>query len=127
MDVKEFLKTINEVANADTSVDPPGWTFDNPLWGHCAVVSLLAQEIFGGELMKGSLGNYPKYAYLRSHIWNRINSQDIDFTESQYRDLSCKDLAGEVRMRDSILNHANTLKRFLLLKERFLKARDASR
>lgn len=121
MNKEEFLNKAREVASLDTSADPQHWTMDNPLWGHCAVVSLLAQEVFGGDLIKGSLKDNPKYAYLRSHIWNRINGLDEDFTQEQYSDLSHKDLLGEVRSRDSIYNHPDTIRRYKLLKDRFDK------
>jgi len=71
-------------------------------------------------LIKGSLKDNSKYSYLKSHIWNRINSKDIDFTKDQYKDLSYKNLLGEVRTRDSILNHPDTIKRYDLLKTRFI-------
>ena len=118
MDKKEFLKKIKEIARQDTSFDPEKWTSENPLWGHCAVVSLLAQEIFGGELKKGSLKNYQKYSYLKSHIWNQINNEEIDFTKEQYKYLLYKNLEGILCTRDSILNHPDTIRRFDLLKNR---------
>lgn len=119
MNQKQFLKYIKEIASSKTSFDPNGWTSSNPLWGHCAVVSLLAQDIFGGEIIKGSLIDYPKYSYLKSHIWNRIDGNDIDFTAEQYKNLSCKDLQGEICPRESILNYPDTIMRFNLLKETF--------
>ncbi len=120
MNQEQFIKIIKEVASKETSFDPDNWGLNNLLWGHCAVVSLLAQEIFGGDLIKGSLSDYPKYSYLKSHIWNRINGKDVDFTKEQYDDLSFNDLKGELRLRSSVLNHPDTIRRFNLLKERFL-------
>lgn len=119
MNKEEFLNIIKEVASTETSADPEHWDKNNPLWGHCAVVSLLAQDIFGGDLVKGSLKNNQKYAHLRSHIWNRIDDVDEDFTQDQYSDLSYKDLIGEVRSRESIYNHPDTIRRYGLLKGRF--------
>lgn len=120
MTQEHFLKTIKEIVQADTSFDAAGWSKENPLWGHCAVVSLLAQEIFGGDIVKGSLLENPKYSYIRSHIWNRIDGKDVDFTAEQYVDISYKDLEVEIRTRIEILDNPDTTKRFNLLKERFL-------
>jgi hypothetical protein len=119
MNQKEFLEEIRKVANSETSFDPNGWTNKNTLWGHCAVVSLLAQDIFGGEIIKGSLLNHPKYEYVKSHFWNRIDGSDVDFTAEQYNDLSYKDLKGETYPRELILSYLDTVKRFDLLKQRF--------
>ncbi len=121
MTKEEFLEKIKEVGSADTSFDSKGWNKENPLWGHCAVVSLLAQELFGGELVKGDLDEYPKYSHLKSHIWNRIDGVDIDFTAEQYDDISFKDLKDRVVSRESVLNYPGTPERFSLLKERFEK------
>lgn len=123
MNQAEFVRIMTTISNADTSFDPAGWTSDNPLWGHCVVVSLLAQEEFGGELVKGSLKQRPKYAYLKSHIWNRIDDIDIDFTQEQYDDISYKDLKGEVCSRDSILDNPDAIRRYDLLKRRFIDFR----
>jgi len=120
MQKEEFLNKLRKIAAKDTSADPDGWTPENPLWGHCAVAALLAQEIFGGELMRGSLKEIEKYAYLHSHYWNRLpDGQEFDFTSEQYSDLSFKDLIGEVRSKESALNHPDTQRRFALLKDRF--------
>ncbi|MBM3271800.1 hypothetical protein FJY94_00730 [Candidatus Kaiserbacteria bacterium] len=123
MEKEELLSKLRTCAAKDTSADPGGWTVDNPLWGHCAVASLLAQEVFGGELVRGSLKDVEKYAHLRSHYWNRLpDGQEFDFTSEQYPDVSCKDLVGEIRSRESVLEHPDTQTRFAVFKERFNQA-----
>ncbi len=120
MTFEQFRHTINTVAEADTSADPTGWTAENPLWGHCAVVTLLAPDYYGGELVRGDLSHNLKYANLRSHYWNRLpDGQEVDFTASQYPDLSFVQLASEVRERARVVSYPDTLKRYHLLKERF--------
>jgi hypothetical protein len=121
MDQEHFRSYIRKVASKDTSADPDGWTTDNPLWGHCAVVALLAQDYFEGEIIRGSLADTEKYAYLRSHFWNGLPEGEFDFTSVQYPDLSFKDLVGEVRERARVLEHPETETRYMLLKERFEK------
>ncbi len=120
MTKEDFLEKIKSVARAETSFDPDGWTAENPLWGHCAVVSLSAQELFGGDLVQGSLKEYPKYSYSKSHIWNRIDGMDVDFTAEQYQDISYKDLKGEVVSRESTINYPGTQERFDLLKDKLM-------
>lgn len=66
---KELLPTI---CNRETSQDPAGWTPENPLWGHCAVVCLAAQNLFGGELLRASLTEVPGFEHMRSHYWNTL-------------------------------------------------------
>lgn len=119
----EFIAKLKSIAQADTSADPDGWTPENPLWGHCAVVSLLIQDLYGGDLVRGSLKEHPKYGYLRSHYWNRIDGKDIDFTKEQYPDLSYSELQAEVRSRESVLEHPDTVRRYELLKARALELR----
>lgn len=64
---ENFSSLIKKITSKDTSADPENWTSSNPLWGHCAVVSLLAQNYFGGDLIRASLEHIPEYSYLKSH------------------------------------------------------------
>jgi hypothetical protein len=120
MNKEDFIKKLRIVASKDTSADPEGWTSGNPLWGHCAVASLLAQDYFGGELMRGALDGHPKYARLRSHFWNSI-PEEVDFTAGQYLDLKFSELLKEPRDRERVLSHPDTQRRYALLKGRFQK------
>lgn len=117
----DFIKILRKVASQDTSVDPGGWTPENPLWGHCAIVSLLVQDYFGGELMRGAFDRNHKYSHIRSHFWNSFTEGEIDFTAEQYPDLKFTDLPKELRDRSMVLKHINTQLRYNLLKERFEK------
>ena len=153
----KFSKLVHSISSRDTSSDPKHWNKNNPLWGHCAVVALLAQDYFDGDLIRGSLAEIETYAYLKSHFWNKLpNGEEIDFTKDQYKgssclkardiepilaprlgnvkaiafpflslyvankDLSIHNLIGELRSRESILNHPDTIRRYNLLKERLL-------
>ncbi|MEM9336874.1 MAG: hypothetical protein AAGA35_03400 [Patescibacteria group bacterium] len=116
----EFVKKLKIVCEADTSANPGGWTEDNPMWGHCAVVAVLAQGCFGGRILKGSLKEHEKYAYLRSHFWNELpDGKQVDFTAEQYPDLVFTELKAEERSRENILSHPDSSDRFGLLKQRF--------
>lgn len=116
-----FTNLLKLITKNDTSSDPEGWSASNPFWGHCAIVSLLAQDYFSGTLIRGSLER-TKYANLRSHYWNKLpGGEEIDFTQEQYPDLSFEDLTGEERDRNRILKYPDTLARYILLKKRFEK------
>jgi hypothetical protein len=121
MQKEDFVRALHIVAAKDTSADPDGWTDDNPLWGHCAVVSLLAQDYFGGNLMRGSLEGNAKYVHLRSHYWNALPDEEVDFTAEQYPDVKFSDLQKELRSRERVLSYEDTQKRYALLKKRFEK------
>jgi hypothetical protein len=114
-----FASVLNKVAQRDTSADSVHWTTDNPLWGHCTVAALVAQDYFGGRIVRGSIAFLPKYSYLRWHYWNELeDSYAIDFTKEQYKDLVFTDLVGEVRNRDKDLQHEDVARRYTLLRER---------
>lgn len=119
MSQEDFIKKLRIVASRDTSSDPEGWTSNNPLWGHCAVVSLLAQDYFGGDLIRGALDKHPKYASLLSHFWNSLPEGEVDFTAEQYSDLRFGELKKEPRDRERVLSHPDTQRRYLKLKHRF--------
>lgn len=113
---ENFLEYIRKVADRDTSSDPDNWTVENPLYGHCAVVSLVAQDYFGGELVSASLESIPKYAHLKSHYWNRLpDGTEIDFTREQFTDELPK-LDGEIKSRDYVLSYPDTKKRYDILR-----------
>ncbi|MDD5251329.1 MAG: hypothetical protein PHT12_01675 [Patescibacteria group bacterium] len=108
------------VCDHETSSDPDGWTPENPLHGHCAVVALVAQSLFGGELVRGSLAGYPKWAHLRSHYWNRLGSdQEVrfaDFTAAQFgNDRPDFGLDVELRPRDYVIGYPETARRYEIL------------
>lgn len=119
MEYKEFINTIKSIATSDTSVDPDEWNSDNNLWGHCEVVSLLAQDFYGGELVRAPLEKHHGFANVCAHCWNRVDGVDVDFTEEQFSNIKHTDLTGEVRSRESLLSHSDTAYRYTLLKKRF--------
>jgi len=117
-----FEQKLLLICDQDTSLDEPGWTKDNPLYGHCAVVSLLAQDIWGGKLLRASLANVLGYEHFRSHYWNLLpNEIQKDFTRSQFQGSYPQNLIVEERSREYVLSYPETVKRYELLKERFNK------
>lgn len=119
MTISKFKKILPKICGKDTSYDPKGWMKNNPFWGHCAVVALLAHSLFAGVIwfvnLKGT-----KFAKMKFHFWNVFpNGVAYDFTRSQFG----KEYPGELEIMSveagSLLKDKSTLRRFNLLRERF--------
>lgn len=125
----EFQKLLPMICTRETSADSAGWTPENPLYAHCAVVALLAQDVFGGALCRASLLPFPEFAHMGSHYWNVFpDGSERDFTTPQF----CghrPDLIGEARTRTYVLvdPHTGQLReiasRYALLLRRYIAAR----
>ncbi|MEK7118366.1 MAG: hypothetical protein AAB869_02035, partial [Patescibacteria group bacterium] len=109
--------------------DVINWTPENPLYAHCAVVALVAQDIFGGNLLRASLEPYPEFAHMRSHYWNVLpDGKEVDFTEPQFLGHRPQ-LVGEPRTRSYVLFDPKTgepreiIQRYKLLAFRLSKLR----
>jgi deoxycytidylate deaminase len=119
---EQFINILPQVCDDKTSQSPDLWTQDNPLLGHCAVVSLVAQNLFGGDLLRASLEKYPDWSYARSHYVNILpNGKIIDFTKAQFKDNYPDDFEFEKRDRDYVLGYPETQRRFSLLSYRLAK------
>ena len=106
--VEQFKKILPLICNWETSADPKEWTSKNPLWGHCAVVSLIAQNLFGGELVRASLRGTP-FEESGSHYWNKLlDGEESDFTEEQFGGKLGIELVGEPRTREYVLYDPKT-------------------
>lgn len=119
MTVARFKKILPKICGKDTSYNPDGWTAKNMLWGHCAAVSLLAQSLFGGEILGISLKG-TKFAKMKFHFWNVLPDKlQVDFTRAQFgKEYPDKSEAEKIEA-SLLLANKNTRKRFELLKERF--------
>lgn len=118
----EFENMLLSICDTKTSHDPDRWTPNNPLCGHCAVVALLAQDLFGGELLRASLEG-TEFAYMRSHYWNKLpDGTEIDFTDSQFKGCYPENLKPEIREREHLLSHSATKERYEILARRFKEA-----
>ncbi|MEM8915802.1 MAG: hypothetical protein AAGC83_08195 [Pseudomonadota bacterium] len=53
------------------------WTANNPAAGHCGVTTLVAHDLFGGEIRKTRYGDI-------WHFYNVIEGDRYDFTDSQF-------------------------------------------
>lgn len=121
--VEEFKALLPAICDKETSQDAEHWTPENPLCGHCAVVSLVAQNLFGGELLRASLASIPEFAHMRSHYWNKLaNGSEEDFTRMQFGEKYPSGLLAESRDRSYVLSYLETVKRYKLLAWRLAKA-----
>ncbi len=119
--LKELEKVLPKICDKETSQDPNGWTPTNPLWGHCAVVSLVAQNLFGGNLLRASLQD-TEFAHMRSHYWNKLaDGSEEDFTKPQFGEHYPQVLKAEPRDRSYVLQYIETAKRYKLLALRLAK------
>ncbi len=113
-----YIERIHEICKKDTSSDPDGWTPENPTWGHCAVVSVLTQELYGGDIWRATLLHVPKFAHLRSHYGNRLSVGAIlDLTAPQFGN-EYPMLHQELSSREYILGNVATLVRYETLRKR---------
>ncbi|MDO8521130.1 MAG: hypothetical protein Q7S52_03370 [bacterium] len=107
----DFRAILPTICDRETTVfpdDPINWTPENPLYAHCAVVSLVAQDLFGGELLRASLEPFPEFAHMGSHYWNRLpDGTEVDFTEPQFFGRRPA-LVGELRTRNYVLYDPKT-------------------
>lgn len=123
--IADLKLTLPKICSRTTSADPKGYDKENPLWGHCAAVALLIQDLFGGELLRGSLEGTP-FAAMRSHYWNRLpEGTELDFTALQFGENYPKNMQAETRPRAYLMTNAQTQARYELLKQRFQKNRPA--
>ena len=121
--LEQFKELLPSICDLETSQDHDNWTPENPLWGHCAVVSLVAQNLFGGELFRGSLKDVPGFEKMGSHYWNRLADGSVeDFTKPQFKDRYPVGLKGEARDRSYVLSFPETARRYKLLALRLAKA-----
>lgn len=83
--IEQFEAILPKICDKSTSSDTDKWTKENPLWGHCAVVSLIAQNLFGGKLARASLKD-TEFQEMGSHYWNIfLDNTARDFTDSQFK------------------------------------------
>ena len=127
--ISQFESLLPKICDNKTSSDPDNWTPENPLWGHCAVVSLITQNLFGGTLLRASLEN-TRYAGMRSHYWNKLLfyseknplGEEKDFTAPQFTEgYPAVSSISEKRERSYLLSNPETVKRYKLLAWRLAK------
>lgn len=99
---------------AATSADS-NWTPTNPTLGQCAVTALVIKDLYGGDLLRCSVGS-------TSHYWNRIHPKapgqelwELDLTVEQFGARHLDRCEVVIRDRDYVLGYPDTVKRYELL------------
>lgn len=122
MDTQKFQEIINKIYSSDTSSNPQNWTAENPAMGHCAVVSLLAQDYFGGVLLRKSLQDAVGFENMRSHYLNKLpDGKEIDFTIDQFQGKLPENVPTQERDREEVISYPDTKRRYDILKSRFIE------
>lgn len=85
------------------------WNIDNKTLGHCAIVALLINDYFGGNICKIKINGI-------SHYFNIINDKIIDFTSDQFKVDRIDYSNYVIKTRDEVLNNEDTNERYQLLK-----------
>ena len=71
---QDVIRALRSSWSAQTS---GGWLAGNPARGQCNVTALLANDLFGGNILKTPLPE-------GDHFYNRIDGDRIDFTAEQF-------------------------------------------
>ncbi len=118
--LSDFIGHVADFCAKDTSADPSGWTEDNKTWGHCALVAVLTQELYGGDIWRASLLHIPLLAHVRSHYGNWLSGRALlDLTAVQFIPEYPTPLKYELYSREHILGHPKTLARYRAFRVRY--------
>ena len=112
MTLELLQKYLYKVYSKDTCYPScrDDWKNDNPTLGHCAIVSLIVNDYFDGEIYKIKVDGI-------SHYFNLIDSNVVDFTSSQFnKEINYNDKIKKDRLE--ILQDEDTLSRYKMLKMR---------
>lgn len=123
LDNKEFVKILPKICDAKITKYPALWNSKNPLFGTCVPVSLVAQKLFGGKLLRANLKPFPEHAKNYSHWhWANLlpNGEVVDFTAGQFEGNYPWGLEFVVRPTSSITRYPDVVGRSNLLLRRLL-------
>ena len=112
MTTKELEKQLLKVYSKDTCFPSckDDWNDNNKTLGHCAIVALIVNDYFDGDIYKTKVDGI-------SHYFNVINDEVIDLTKSQFNKEI--DYSNRVKkIREEILDDTDTLIRYNILKMR---------
>ena len=112
MTLEQLKKYLYKIYSKDTCYPlcRDDWNDNNPTLGHCAIVSLIINDYFGGKIYKIKVDGV-------SHYFNYINNDFVDFTSSQFS--GKVDYSDRVKKnRAVILQDEDTLSRYNKFKMR---------
>ena len=118
--LSSYIEYIAANCKKDTSADPDNWTVGNPTWGHCVMIAVLTQELYGGDIWRASLLHIPQFARMRSHYGNRLpTGVHLDLTAPQFGEEYPLGLEPKRSSRTYVLGTPATLARYAVFHERF--------
>ncbi|MFW5704601.1 MAG: type II toxin-antitoxin system PemK/MazF family toxin [Nanoarchaeota archaeon] len=107
---------IEKSWSKETAYAPEIWNSKNPCAEQCRVTSILLNEILGGKIFFADVKNSQE-----THFWNKIGNIEIDLTKKQFnKDVEFENII-EIDSEKAINNCQETLKKFNLLKNNFIK------
>ncbi len=110
MEIRELKQLLIESWNLETC--SPGlrdkWNKENPSLGQCAITALIANDFFGGKIMRCMASS-------GSHYYNIIDDELVDLTVEQFLGEIPQYENGEERTREYLLGNNDTKNRYLLL------------
>lgn len=119
--VEEFDRMMPRICTRESSADPEGWSRERPFWGHCLVVSLLMQAVYGGALLRRSLKGVAGFEHFGSHYSNRLpDGTEWDLTAGVLRDKLGEDVPKDEYLREKALSRANNLRGYLVFRKAFI-------
>ena len=85
------------------------WNDDNKTLGHCAIVALIINDYFGGNICKIKVNNI-------SHYFNLIDGEIVDLTSGQFKNNNISYSDYIIKTREDVLMNEDTKKRYEILK-----------
>ncbi len=120
--IDKFEETLPSICDRETTYDYNDWVPDNPLWAHCAIISLLAHNIFGGKVIRGKI-NLKGRKDPVTHYWNILPDGKLkDFSSPQFKNCQPRLPDGRNITNDVSFLRLKRSKRFKLLAFRFARA-----
>lgn len=113
MNINELETLLNNCYGLETCY--PGlrknWRKENGTLGHCAIVALVVNDYFGGQIMRCLVDEV-------GHYFNIIDNSIVDLTKSQFGNNHIDYDNSYHRSRDYILSNEETKERYMLLLEK---------
>ena len=114
-------RSLFESFSKETAYYPDRFDPSNPSFGHCSVVALIVQDIFGGKILytKATLPNGERFA----HYYNVIEGKMVDFTREQFPEGTTfieafEKTEGYKTPREFMLSFEDTMRRYEVLRGR---------
>lgn len=115
-EIQTLYPILPKICSADTHQSRKEWDTNNPFQGHRAVITFLAQDILGGDILWAPLEGA---GLSGNHFWNRLpDGSEIDFTKSQFGE-NPPNLKGEMKDRSFLFSSEDTKNKYQKLSQRY--------